>query len=64
MIIHEIVGTEDNLVYREIENDNSLRQLDFLLSMIRGALSLDQIISFSDNNQGIQYLFYLSFKYR
>lgn len=42
MIIHEIAHTEKHPVYQKTQFENSLRQLNFLLSIIESSLSLSQ----------------------
>ena len=42
MIVFEITGREDNLVYRALETENGNRQYDFLRSIVAACLNLDR----------------------
>ena len=42
MILHEIYGTENHPHYKALETENSVRQYDFLLSIIKAAVSASQ----------------------
>ena len=42
MILYELVGTETNPVYQELEISNAGRQYDFLRSLVQAALSLNK----------------------
>lgn len=42
MIVFELTGTEGNSEYRRLESNNSLRQLNFLSSLVMTAVNLDR----------------------
>ena len=42
MIVFELTGTEQNSEYRRLEHNNSLRQLNFLSSLVTTAVNLDR----------------------
>lgn len=42
MIVHELVGSEQNPIYQQLEADNGIRQYDFIRSIVTAALALDR----------------------
>lgn len=42
MIVYELIGTEDDQVYRDLEIANGTRQYDFLRSIVGAAISLQR----------------------
>lgn len=42
MIVYELTGTEQNREYKRLENLNSLRQLDFVESLVTTAINLNR----------------------